>query len=255
LVRTGIGLIYLFLLGPILIVVASSFSADSGTFSPTRLSLRWYREFFASESFTSAFQFSIGLGLAAAVIATAIGFFTSYSIARFGVSRHRVLAQSFALLPTMVPQILIGMSLLLALTVFPLPELAILLAGHVLICLPFAIAGITASLDGVDPRLEAAAMTLGASRVRTLWEVVVPLAAPGLLSAFLFAFIVSFSDVYISLFLSGPGMTTLQIEVFSAMQWESTPVVAAITSLQILMIIGLGLAVERLVGLRRVMRF
>ena len=76
-----------------------------------------------------------------------------------------------------------------------------------------------------------------------------------MISALIFAFIVSFGDTYISLFLTGPGMTTLPIEIFSYMQWESTPVVAAITTVQILLILVLGLAVERLVGLRRIMRF
>ena len=77
---------------------------------------------------------------------------------------------------------------------------------------------------------------------------------PGILSALIFAFIVSFGDAYIALFLTGPGMTTLPIEIFSYMQWESTPVVAAITSVQILLIIVLGLVIERLVGLRKIMR-
>ena len=140
------------------------------------------------------------------------------------------------------------------LTRVDLPELLVLVIGHVLICLPFTIAGIVASLDGVDPQLEQAAWTLGASRLRILWEVTIPLAAPGLLSAMLFAFIVSFGDVYISLFLSGPGMTTLPIEIFAFIQWESSPVIAAITTVQMLLIIALGLLIERLVGLRRIMR-
>jgi len=75
------------------------------------------------------------------------------------------------------------------------------------------------------------------------------------LSALIFAFIVSFGDIYIALFLAGPGMTTLPMEIFSYVQWESTPVIAAISTLQILLIVGLGLIVERLVGLRRIMRF
>jgi len=107
------------------------------------------------------------------------------------------------------------------LTRVDLPELLVLIIGHVLICLPFTIAGIVASLDGVDPQLEQAAWTLGASRLRILWEVTIPLVAPGLLSAMLFAFIVSFGDVYISLFLSGPGMTTLPIEIFAFIQWKA----------------------------------
>src|SRR5690606_18243384 len=162
--------------------------------------------------------------------------------------------QSLAMLLIMVPHILISISLLIMLTVVPIAELTGLVAGHVIICLPFTVAGILASLDGVDRQYELAAWTLGASRLCILWEVVIPLVAPGLISAFIFAFIISFGDVYIALFLSGPGMTTLPIEIFSYMQWESTPVIAAITTIQIVMIVILGLVIERLFGLRRIMR-
>ena len=255
LLRVIVAMTYAFLMAPILIVVLTSFNSTASTaFPPTGFSLRWYGEFFRSASFVDAFKFSLQLGLAAAVIATAIGFVSAYGIVRF-LGRRRAIGQSLAILPAMIPQILISISLLLALTALPMPEFNVLLAGHVLICLPFTIAGITASLDGVDPQLEAAAMTLGASRLQVLREVVLPLIAPGMISALIFAFIVSFGDTYISLFLTGPGMTTLPIEIFSYMQWESTPVVAAITTVQILLILMLGLAVERLVGLRRIMRF
>ena len=250
----GITAIYVFLLAPILIVVFTSFNpTESNTFPPTGFSLRWYRTFAESPEFVSAFLFSLWLGAISAVGATVIGFLTAYGGVRF-LGKRRELGQSLSLLPMMIPHLLISISLLLMLTVIPLPELSALIVGHIIICLPFTIAGIVASLEGVDAQLEQAAFTLGASRLRTLWEVVIPLTAPGLLSALIFAFIVSFGDVYIALFLSGPGFTTLPIEIFSYMQWESTPVVAAITTVQILLIIGLGLIVERLVGLRKIMR-
>ncbi|MCP5367238.1 MAG: ABC transporter permease [Hyphomicrobiales bacterium] len=256
--RYGMGVlitaIYVFLLAPVVIIVFTSFNpTESNTFPPTGFSLRWYGAFLESSSFIEAFKFSVWLGAIAAVGATTIGFLSSYAIVRF-LGRRREAGQSLALLPVMIPHILISISLLLALTIVPFPELGGLIVGHVIICLPFTIAGITASLEGVDEQLELAAMTLGASRLRTLWEVVIPLIAPGLLSALIFAFIVSFGDVYIALFLSGPGRTTLPIEIFSYMQWESTPVVAAITTVQIMLIVTLGLVVERLVGLRKIMR-
>jgi putative spermidine/putrescine transport system permease protein len=246
--------IYLFLLAPILIIVLSSFNPTSAnTFPPSGFSLRWYGEFFESSGFTDAFRFSIWLGLVSAVLATLIGLLTAYALVRFMGSR-REMAQSLVMLPIMVPHILISISLLLLLTVVQIPEMSVLVIGHTIICLPFTIAGITASLDGVDEQLELAALTLGASRLRVLWEIVIPLIAPGVLSALIFAFIVSFGDVYIALFLSGPGRTTLPIEIFSYMQWESTPVIAAITSIQIVMIVALGLVIERLVGLRKIIR-
>lgn len=246
--------IYIFLLAPVLIVVFTSFNpTEANTFPPSGFSLRWYGVFLETSGFVDAFKFSIWLGVIAAVGATLIGFLSAYGIVRF-LGRRREVGQSLALLPIMIPHILISISLLLALTLIPFPELGALIVGHIIICLPFTIAGIIASLESVDPQLELAAMTLGASRIRTLWEVVIPLIAPGLLSALIFAFIVSFGDVYIALFLSGPGNTTLPIEIFSYMQWESTPVVAAITTVQILLIVVLGLVVERLVGLRKIMR-
>jgi len=245
----AVTLIYLFLLAPIVIVVAASFNPDQANALPrSGLSLRWYREFAASDGFVSA-----QLGLVAALAATAIGLVTAYGIVRF-LGRRRALGQALALMPMMIPHILISLSLLLLITQISLPEAGVLLIGHVMICLPFTIAGIIASLEGVDHQLELAAWTLGASRLRILWEITIPLVAPGLVSSMLFAFIVSFGDVYISLFLSSPGKTTLPIEIFTYMLWDSSPVVAAITTVQMAMIIVLGLAIERLVGLRKVMR-
>jgi len=247
-------LLYVFLLLPIVVVVSSSFSPTrSDSYAWSQASLRWYYEFFAAPNFTSALWFSLWLAAVTTVVATVIGFISAYGILRFLGKRRRT-GQSLAMLPMMIPHILISLSLLLALTRVPLPELAALVIGHVLICLPFTIAGIVASLEGVDPDLEAAAYTLGASRPRVLLEVTVPLVAPGVLSAMIFAFIVSFGDVDIALFLSGPGTTTLPIEIFSYIQWESSPVVAAITTVQIALVVLFGLFVERLVGLKTAMR-
>jgi len=154
-------LLCVFLLLPLLIVVVASFSpTQSNTYALSQASLRWYREFFASDSFMNAFKFSLWLAAVASASATLIGFVTSYGIVRF-LGRAREFGQALAMLPMMVPHILISLSLLLLLTLLPVPELSALVVGHVLICLPFTIAGIIASLESVDPDLEAAAYTLG----------------------------------------------------------------------------------------------
>jgi putative spermidine/putrescine transport system permease protein len=246
--------LYAFLLLPLVIVIFTSFSPDErNVYALSQASLRWYREFADSDNFMAGFKFSLWLAGVASVLATTIGFITAYGIVRF-LRRRRAIGQALALLPMMVPHILISLSLLLVLTRFPVPELAALVIGHVLICLPFTITGIVASLESVDADLEAAASTLGASRLRVLAEVTLPLVAPGVLSALIFSFIISFGDVDIALFLSGPGMTTLPIEIFSYIQWQSSPVIAAITTVQIVLIVLFGLVVERLVGLRAAMR-
>jgi putative spermidine/putrescine transport system permease protein len=256
--RAGFGLLvaalYAFLLLPLAIVVFTSFSPDErNVYALSQASLRWYREFADSDNFMAGFKFSLWLAGVASILATSIGFITAYGLVRF-LRRRREIGQALALLPMMVPHILISLSLLLVLTRFPAPELAALVIGHVLICLPFTITGIVASLESVDSDLEAAAATLGASRLRVLLEVTLPLVAPGVLSALIFSFIISFGDVDIALFLSGPGMTTLPIEIFSYIQWQSSPVIAAITTVQIVLIVLFGLVVERLVGLRAAMR-
>lgn len=256
--RFGFGLlitlIYAFLMAPILIVVVSSFSPNmSNSYAISQASLRWYKEFLGNSSFTSAFRFSAMLALISAALATVIGLLSAYAIQRY-LGRARSIGQSIAMLPMMVPHIIISLSLLLLLTRLPIPEMTVLIIGHVLICLPFTIAGILASLEGVDADVEAAAWTLGASRWRIMREITVPMVAPGVLSAAIFAFIISFGDVYIALFISGPGKTTLPVEIFSYVQWESSPVIAAITTVQIVMIILFGLFIERLVGLRTLMR-
>lgn len=249
-----IALLYAFLLLPILIVVFASFSPDQrNTYALSEASFRWYRDFLANDSFVSAFKFSLWLGAVAAVLATVIGFITAYGLVRF-MGRKRELGQSLSMLPMMMPHLIMSLSLLLMLNFVPVPELWVLVVGHVLICLPFTIAGIIASLESVDPDLEAAAHTLGASKLRVLLEVTVPLIAPGVLSALIFAFIISFGDVYMALFISGPNMTTLPVEIFAFISWESSPVVAAITTLQIVLIVVFGLVVERLVGLKTAMR-
>jgi putative spermidine/putrescine transport system permease protein len=246
--------LYVFLLLPMAVVIAASFSPTTSDAYPwSQASLRWYREFLASQNFVDAMRFSLLLAAGSALSATLIGFVTAYGIVRY-LGRRRKTGQSLAMLPMLIPHILISLSLLLLLTRVPIPEVSALVIGHVLICLPFTIAGIIASLESVDPDLEAAAYTLGASRLRVLYEVTLPLVAPGVLSAMIFAFIVSFGDVDIALFLSGPGITTLPIEIFSFIQWESSPVVAAITTVQIGLVIVFGLVVERLVGLRTAMR-
>jgi putative spermidine/putrescine transport system permease protein len=109
---------------------------------------------------------------------------------------------------------------------------------------------VTAALVGIDRRLEEAAMSLGANRVQAFRMVVLPLLRSSLLSGAIFGFIVSFSDINLSLFLSGPGATTLPVQIFSEIQWGGDPTIAAASALQIVVVGLLILAVQRLFRLR-----
>ena len=125
-----------------------------------------------------------------------------------------------------------------------------LLCGHLVIATPYVIRSVTAGLVGLDPRLEEAAMSLGATRIEAFFKVTLPLLRSSLLSGAIFAFIISFSDINLALFLSGPESTSLPVHLFSQIQWQGDPTIAAASTLQIVVIGGLILVVQRIFRLR-----
>jgi ABC-type spermidine/putrescine transport system permease subunit II len=207
--------IYLFLLAPLLIVVAVSFDPTDGfRFPPPGFSLRWYVAFFTSETFMRAFfRVSLLVALTVSVLATVIGGTAAVGLVRF-LTRGRTLMETLFLAPIVVPEILLGAALFLYRS------------------------------------LEEAAMSLGASRAQAFWKVTMPLIRSSLLSAAIFAFIVSFSDINIALFVSGPESVTLPVHVFSQIVWQADPTIAAASTLQILLIAALLAIAQRMFRLR-----
>src|SRR5262249_7096569 len=125
-----------------------------------------------------------------------------------------------------------------------------LVGGHLLCCRPYVTRGPTAGLVGMDWRVEEAAMSLGATRVQAFFRVTLPLLRSSLLSGAIFAFIISFSDINLALFLSGPQSTSLPVHIFSQIQWQGDPTIVAASTLQILIIGLLILVVQRIFRLR-----
>ena len=155
------------------------------------------------------------------------------------------------LAPLLVPEILLGAALyLLYARLAVQASIWTLLFGHLVICTPYVIRSVTAGLVGQDPRLEEAAMSLGATRVQAFVKVTLPLLRSSLLSGAIFAFIISFSDINLALFLSGPESTSLPVHIFSQIQWQGDPTIAAASSLQIVIIGMLILLVQRIFRLR-----
>ena len=150
-----------------------------------------------------------------------------------------------------MPQILLGAALYLFYARLAVPaSIWTLLLGHVVICTPYVIRSVTAGLVGMDPRLEEAAMSLGATRLQAFFKVTLPLLRSSLLSGAIFAFIISFSDINLALFLSGPQSTSLPVQIFSQIQWQGDPTIAAASTLQILVIGLLIVVVQRIFRLR-----
>jgi putative spermidine/putrescine transport system permease protein len=250
------GAAYLLVLGPILLVVASAFSAaDFFSFPPSGPSLRWFTSFFATPELRAAFALSLELAFLAASTATVCGGLAAYYLAR-RQGWLASLAQGLFLAPLVFPTIVLGLALLLFYrAIGGLPLFLGLLIAHTVIGSPFALRAVLASLQALDPRLEEAGRSLGAGPWRSFRLVTLPLIWPGLLSGWTFAFIVSFGELNTALFLTGPGTTTLPIEIFSYLQFQGGQlVIAAASALQVGLILVVVLAVERLVGLTRILR-
>ncbi|HZQ61257.1 MAG TPA: ABC transporter permease [Casimicrobiaceae bacterium] len=240
---------------PIAIVVVTAFSPlDYFEFPPRSLSLRWFFEFFRLENMRSAFLLSLELAVLAATLATVLGTAGALFIAR----RRGVLAellQSLFLAPLVFPTIILGVALLLLYKTIGMPVFLGLLLAHCIVGLPYGFRTVLGSAQALDPALEEAGQSLGAGPVRTLFLVTLPLIWQGVLSGWLFAFIVSFGELNTALFLTGPGITTLPIEIFSYLQFQGSQlVIAAASTLQIALIIVMVAAIERIVGIGRIIR-
>ncbi len=250
------GLTYLLVLGPILIVLITAFSAsDFFAFPPKGLSLRWFVTFFATDSMRGAFLRSIQIALASATAATVLG-----TMAAMYVARRKGLAatllQALFLAPLIFPAIVLGLSLLLFYKLIGgMPDFLGLVIAHTILGMPFVIRSVSASLLAVDPVLEEASQSLRAGPWATFALILLPLIWPGILSGAMFAFILSFGELNTALFLTGPGVTTLPIEIFSYLQFQGGQlVIAAASAVQVGMIALIVLLVERMIGLTRVIR-
>lgn len=247
----GLALIYAFLIAPLVVIVVVSFGASAVfEFPPNALTLRWYREFIANDAMVSAF-FRVSLPVASitAIGALGIGVPASVAVARMRFAgRDAVL--SFLTLPLLVPQVLLGVALLLlAIMTGVRPSLVTLVIAHIVITLPYVVNTVAAGLHGVDPSFEEAAMNLGATRLGAFMRVTLPLIRGGVLAGGIFAFVMSFGDINLALFLNGPGAVTIPVYIFSSILFQAEPTIAAAAATQIALVAVLLVAIARTVGL------
>jgi putative spermidine/putrescine transport system permease protein len=250
------GLSYVLVLGPILIVIVTAFSpTEFFVFPPPGLSLRWLYAFFENESLRDAFVRSLWLAVLSCAVATMIGTMAALFIARRRGFVFTIL-QSLFLAPLIFPAIVFGLSLLLFFKLIGgVPEFPSLVIAHSILGTPFVVRAVSGSVLAVDPVLEEASQSLRAGPLRTFILVTMPLIWPGIISGALFAFILSLGELNTALFLTGPGVTTLPIEIFSYLQFQGGQlVIAAASAVQVGIILVLVVAVERLIGLRRIVR-
>ena len=223
--------VLVFLVAPVAIIVIVSFSgADYLTFPPPRLSLRWYERFFGTPEWRQSIVVSVQVASLTMVFATVLGLAASLALVR-GRFRGKGAIYAMLLSPMIVPTIITAIGLYFFFVKLKATGSILAMAvGHTVLALPVVVIIITATLQGFDLRLELAALSLGASRLVALRRVTLPLIAPGVVSAALFAFLTSFDELLIPLCLAGVEVQTLTVRVWNSLLLEVDPTIAAVSS-------------------------
>lgn len=225
-------LVALFLIAPTVIIVIMSFtSSQLLRFPPAGVSGRWYSDFFHDETWTSSAITSVKVGLLSALLATVLGTLTALGVMR-GRYRGRSLVIALTLSPLVVPLIVVAVGMNLMFSEWGLTgSLVGLILAHATLALPFVVVNVAASLRTVDPRLEMAARTLGASPLRAFRRITLPLIMPAVAIGALFAFITSWDEVVVAIFLSSSLVRTLPVVMWSEVHDSIQPTIAAVASM------------------------
>jgi putative spermidine/putrescine transport system permease protein len=244
----------LFLTVPIAVSVLQSFDDRTflGPLPPPRLSLRWYRSLLDNPVYLEGLLVSVRLALGSTAVSVAVGTAAAIALARTRF-RGRAFLESLFLSPRLVPTIVIGFSLLgFTAAVHVFDAFTRLVFGHIVITLPFTIRAALASLIGIRRSLVEAALSLGATPARALFDVTLPLARTGIIAGALLAFVLSFDELAVSLFLADAFTPTLPIAVVAEMRTNLNLTVAAISTVFAVLTVLTVLVLECVVGLDKV---
>ncbi len=240
-----LGLVLAFLYLPIVVLALMGFNESVHYELPFRFSTQWYERLPGNERLITATLNSIWLALANTVIATALGTMAALAFARYRF-RGRTLMRLLLFPPITIPWLIIGVSMLVLFFWTGIGRgLHAMLLGHVALSLPYVIIVVGARLASFGVELEEAAASLGARPLQVFFRVSLPMMAPGIVAAALFAFAISFDQFVISYFLAPPGVSTLPVEIYSAIRKGFTPEVNVISTVVIVISMGLLLLFAR----------
>lgn len=248
------GLIFFFLMMPIVVIIPLSFNAEPYftytmemlTLQPEGYSLRWYEDFFTSSRWMSSIRNSLIIGVASTLIATTLG-----TIAALGLSRahmpYRGLIMGLLISPMIVPLIISAAGMFFFYSSVGLAQtfLGVILA-HAALGTPFVVITVTATLSGFDQSLIRASASLGANQTTTFFKVIMPLITPGVISGALFAFITSFDEIVIVLFVAGVEQRTIPREMWSGIRESISPTILAVATLLVMISVMLLTTLELL---------
>ena len=247
-------LVLIFLMMPIIVIMPLSFNAEpfftftEGMLSldPDAYSMRWYQEIVDDQKWRIAIRNSFVIGVAAALIATTLGTLAAVGLASPWMPYKRLIT-ALLLSPMIVPLIIIAAGMFFFYTQFNLVgTFAGVIIAHAALGVPFVIITVTATLSGFDRSLFVAGLSLGASPLKVFWDVVIPLIRPGVISGGLFAFVTSFDEVVLVLFLAGPEQRTIPRQMFSGLREQINPTILAVATLLVVLSAAMLFTLEAL---------
>jgi putative spermidine/putrescine transport system permease protein len=221
-----------FLIIPTLVVIAMSFTNSLLLhFPPRGFSMRWYSDFFDDQAWTQSATTSLKVASITTVLATVLGTTMALGLVR-GRFPGKALIGALALSPLVVPVIVVAVAMQLTFSRWNLVgSVTGLVLAHTALAMPFVVVNVGAGLRTIDPQLERAARTLGASPLRAFWRVTIPLIWPAVAAAALFAFITSWDEVVVAIFLSSSAVRTLPVLMWSQVHDSIQPTIAAVAAM------------------------
>jgi putative spermidine/putrescine transport system permease protein len=243
-----------FLLAPVLVVIVAAFTAgDFIMFPPGGFSFRWFDHVLRDPEFIKPLWNSVRLGIMATIVSGLLAIPAALALVR-GVIPGRRWIETFLLAPLSLPTIILAVGLLFfTARVGFSSSFTSLLAGHVIITVPYMLRTVLGVYAGMNREIEDAARVLGADSWRTAWYVTLPIIRPGIVAGAIFAFLMSFDEVAVALLLTNADTTTLPVSILSYLVYNYDPAVAAISTIQIVIVVVALLVLERFFGIRNVM--
>jgi putative spermidine/putrescine transport system permease protein len=228
------GLTALFLLAPIVVIIAVSFNSTSlFTFPPPHWSMRWYVSLWESRSWREAGLFSLSLAAIVALASLTLGVPAAYGLARDRFRGNRIV-EGLLISPMVVPAIVLALGLYMLFSPLHLIGTRFgLFLAHTLLAMPIVLIIVGAACRRLDSSVELAARSCGATFARAFWHVVLPALRPAIVSAGAFAFLTSFDEVVLVLFLGGPQTTTLPKKIWESVKFELDPSLTAVSTILI----------------------
>ncbi|KRM91950.1 ABC transporter permease [Liquorilactobacillus cacaonum] len=250
------GLVVMFIiLVPLVLVVITSFGNQPTISLPIKgFTFEWYKNILQQPDFVDGFKMSLFVALIASFSALLIGIPAVYALTRYNL-QHAEWFQSFFLSPTLIPEIVVGFALYqTAVISFKLPLLISLLVGHFLLCLPYVIRLVSASMLILDPHIEEAAWVSGCTKGQAFFLVVLPNIKASVIAAFMMCFINSFNNIPISLFLNGPALNMLPTAILNYLQNNYDPTVSAISVVLMIFTAVMMWVVEKFLGVNKLVK-